>query len=245
MRVLIDAGNSRVKWTWHDGVAPFTVRAVDSMDVAAMDASALARAWRAATSASYACVAGDGVDAMIRAALPAGCAAHRVRAARACCGITNFYAEPTQLGADRWLAVIGARALHAGPLIVATAGTATTVDALDADDRFLGGYILPGLQLMLESLARNTAGLPLARGKVAQWPRNTDDAIHSACVDAQAALIERAREQLGDDATVLLSGGAAGQIAPRLRCPFTVADHLVLQGLIRFHESGAAPDVVK
>jgi type III pantothenate kinase len=134
------------------------------------------------------------------------------------CGITNLYEQPAQLGADRWLALIGARSLCAGPLVVATAGTATTVDALDGQDRFLGGYILPGLRLMLEALARNTAGLPHARGQAADWPRNTDDAIHNACTDAQAALMERVRDQLGDGATLLLSGGAAAAISPRLRC---------------------------
>lgn len=242
MRLLIDAGNSRLKWAWRQGDA-LVGEAVT--ELSGIDAGVLAAAWAPATSALYACVAGAAADQLIRAALPAGATVRRVQAGATLCGITNLYEQPAQLGADRWAALIGARAVQPGPLIVATAGTATTVDALDAEDRFLGGYILPGLQLMLDALARNTAGLPHARGQAAHWPRNTDDAIHNACVDAQAALIERVHDQLGAGASVLLAGGAAALIAPRLRCPHRVVDNLVLRGLARIDAAPAGADVVK
>lgn len=242
MQLLIDAGNSRIKWAWFDGKA---LRGDAAADLAGLDAETLAGAWQAATAALYTCVAGDAVDALIRTALPAGCAVRRVRASASECGITSLYDDPAQLGADRWVALIGARGLLSGPLVVATAGTATTVDALDAGSRFLGGYILPGVQLMLASLARNTAALPLASGQAAHWPRNTDDAIHNAAIDAQAALIERIHDQLGVDAQVLLSGGAAALISPRLRCAHRVAGNLVLQGLSRLALQNDGTNVVK
>jgi type III pantothenate kinase len=242
VQLLIDAGNSRIKWAWFDIGRP---GAVSALDITVLDEVALARAWQAATSAHYTCVAGDAVDAAIRRALPPGCAAQRVFARAIACGIANLYDQPAQLGADRWAALIGARALQSGPLVVAIAGTATTIDALDADDRFVGGYILPGLRLMFESLARRTAGLPHAAGQAAVWPRNTDDAIHNACTDAQAALIERVREQLGAQATVLLSGGAAAAIAPRLRCTHRRLDDLVLHGLARLAAADDGQDVMK
>src|SRR5438552_2277587 len=76
--------------------------------------------------------------------------------------------NPAQLGCDRFASLIGAHALFPGqPLIVATCGTATTVDALSADGLFLGGMILPGLGLMASSLARNTAQLPLVAQDIA------------------------------------------------------------------------------
>ena len=124
--------------------------------------------------------------------------------------------------------------------VVATAGTATTVDALDGADCFLGGYILPGLHLMLESLARNTADLPHAQGAPSAWPRNTDDAILNGCAGAQAALIGRVRDRLGSGATLLLSGGAADALAPHIEGDFRRADNLVLRGLARL-----ATDVLK
>ncbi len=243
MRLLIDAGNSRIKWAWATGGD--VLSGPSAADLAGLDMHTLAPAWQSATTALYTCVAGAAVDAGIRAALPPACAVRRVFATPAACGITNLYGQPSQLGADRWVALIGARALCAGPLVVATAGTATTVDALDGDNRFIGGYILPGLRMMLESLARNTADLPHAQGEAVIWPRNTDDAIRNGCTDAQAALIERVRDQLGTDATVLLAGGAAAMISPRLRCAHRLVDHLVLHGLARLDVTDDGPDVVK
>ena len=111
-------------------------------------------------------------------------------------GVRNGYRNPAQLGCDRFAAAIGAHALEPGKaLVVATCGTATTIDALSADGDFLGGMILPGLGLMASSLARNTAQLPqiAASGAVpAGFADNTDDAILSGCLSAQAGAIERA-----------------------------------------------------
>lgn len=237
MVLLIDAGNSRLKWAWLRDGRPGDEAGID---VAALDGAPLASAWRSARAVLYTCVAGDAVDAALRAALPPGCTVHRIRAGDQAAGLTNLYERPAQLGADRWVALIGARTLAPGPLVVATAGTATTVDALDAADRFLGGYILPGLHLMLESLARNTADLPHAQGVPSDWPRNTDDAILNGCAGAQAALIGRVRDRLGAAATLLLSGGGADALAPHIEGDFRRADNLVLRGLARL-----AADVLK
>lgn len=237
MVLLIDAGNSRLKWAWLRDGRPGDEAGID---VAVLDGAPLASAWRGATAALYTCVAGDAVDAALRGALPSGCAVHRIRSGEQAAGLTNLYERPAQLGADRWVALIGARTLVAGPLVVATAGTATTVDALDEADRFLGGYILPGLHLMLESLARNTADLPHAQGAPSDWPRNTDDAILNGCAGAQAALIARVRDRLGSSATLLLSGGGADALAPHIEGDVRRADNLVLRGLARL-----AADVLK
>lgn len=237
MVLLIDAGNSRLKWAWLcDGVPGNEA----GTELGALDTVSLRAVWRDATAAVYACVAGDVIDALLRAALPSGAAVHRVRAESTACGLVNLYDRPGQLGADRWLALIGARTLEAGPLVVATAGTATTVDALDAADRFVGGHILPGLHMMLQSLARNTADLPHAQGVPAIWPRNTDDAILNGCAGAQAALIERVHGRLGDGATLLLSGGGADALVPHIGTAFRRVDNLVLRGLARI-----AADVLK
>jgi len=157
-------------------------------------------------------------------------------------GVRNGYREPAQLGCDRFAALIGARALFPGvPLVVATCGTATTVDALDADGRFRGGMILPGLALMAAALAQNTAQLPqVPQYNVGAQPfaDNTHDAIASGCIAAQAGAIGRAvaahAAQLQQDAARLqciLSGGAAGAIAPHLSGAVQQVDNLVLIGL--------------
>jgi type III pantothenate kinase len=121
-------------------------------------------------------------------------------------------------------------------LVVATCGTATTVDALTADGRFLGGMILPGLRLMAGALARNTAQLPhVAEDAIvpAIFADNTDDAIASGCMAAQAGAIERAVAAHGKHgaARCILSGGAAHLIAPHLSIPHSKVDNLVLVGL--------------
>jgi type III pantothenate kinase len=149
-------------------------------------------------------------------------------------GLANGYRNPSQLGCDRFAAAIGARALAPGrALIVATCGTATTIDAVSADGVFIGGMILPGLALMASSLARNTAQLPQVAPGAAPPPQfadNTADAIVAGCLAAQAGAIERAVAAHRADACIL-SGGAAPWVAPSLTVSFQVADNIVLAGL--------------
>jgi type III pantothenate kinase len=111
------------------------------------------------------------------------------------------------------------------------AGTATTIDQLDATGVFRGGLILPGLELMRRSLARHTADLPFANGCYQETPRNTDDAIVSGTLHATLGAIERMRFALDAEATVLLSGGAAPQLAPYCPAGTLPVENLVLEGL--------------
>jgi type III pantothenate kinase len=164
-----------------------------------------------------------------------------VKAGRRECGVTNGYGQPHQLGADRWAALIGAWSILHGPCLVVTAGTATTMDVLRGDGRFVGGVIFPGLELMKRSLARNTAGLPLARGRFSAEPRNTADAIETGCLLAQAGAIERAFAAMEHGAACVLAGGAARRIARHLSIPVRLVENLVLEGLVRI----AAQDAVK
>lgn len=151
-------------------------------------------------------------------------------------GVKNGYRNPAQLGCDRFAAAIGAHALAPGQaVIVANCGTATTIDAVTADGVFLGGMILPGLGLMATSLARNTAQLPQVAqgGKLPSgFADNTDDAILSGLLAAQAGAIEHACALHRAEAC-LISGGAAPYIAPALpaQIPHRLVDNIVLIGL--------------
>ncbi len=164
------------------------------------------------------------------------------------CGVHNAYRQPHQLGSDRFASAIGAHALFpATSLIVATCGTATTVDAVTADGVFVGGMILPGLRLMASSLARNTAQLPDVLQQSERLPPfadNTEEAIIGGCIAAQAGAIERAfathaRLNPDEPARLILSGGAAASIAPHLAIPYTHVDNLVLIGLQTFVQQRA------
>ncbi len=149
------------------------------------------------------------------------------------CGVKNAYDVPTSLGADRWAALIGAHSVHRGACLVVNAGTATTIDVLDAECVFRGGLILPGIDLMRAALAGNTAQLPLAVGRFDALPRNTEDAIASGALQATAGAIERMYARLAGQAGAicLLSGGAAENLAPLLDIPLLCIDNLVLEGL--------------
>jgi type III pantothenate kinase len=232
MLILIDAGNTRVKWAVAEAGAPLGAwQSHGALAHAELERlpSLLPALDGARVLASN--VAGPAMEQKLAALLPA--APEWFRASACLHGMRNRYRTPTQLGSDRFAAAFGARALEPGvPLVVATCGTATTVDAVDADGNFLGGMILPGLGTMAASLALNTAQLPqVAPGKLPQgFADNTNDAILSGILAAQAGAIERAVRQLGAR-QVILSGGAAAYIAPALGVPHRIVDNIVLTGL--------------
>lgn len=234
MLLLIDAGNTRIKWALAaEGAIPGEW--IASGAVMHDEVESMRTDWhgRPITRAIVSNVAGARVRAALEQVMPAvECEWFASVPQRA--GVRNGYRDPAQLGCDRFAAAIGAHSLAPGQaLVVATCGTATTIDALTADGRFLGGMILPGLGLMASSLARNTAQLPqISPGDAvpAGFADNTDDAILSGCVSAQAGAIERACRLLGAS-LCMLSGGAARYIAPALSAPCRMVDNIVLVGL--------------
>ncbi len=151
------------------------------------------------------------------------------------CGVSNGYLNPAALGCDRWAAMIGARAiLGARAALVVVCGTATTVDLLAADGRFLGGGIMPGLGLMQRVLHQHTATLPDAQGEYVEHPRQTVDAIATGCAHAQAGAVERIfhlHAAQHADLACVISGGAARTLAPRLTVEHMVHENLVHDGL--------------
>jgi type III pantothenate kinase len=180
--LLVDAGNTRVKWAIaHAGAAPGEWIAHGAVVHAELDSLTAAWAGRGVSRAVVSNVAGSAIRERLSALLPLS-EPEWFGAQPALAGLRNRYRNPTQLGADRFAAALGARALAPGQaLVVATCGTATTVDGVSADGDFVGGMILPGLGLMLSSLARGTAQLPLPpcrrrcasspAARPATWPR--------------------------------------------------------------------------
>jgi type III pantothenate kinase len=232
MILAVDCGNSRLKWGLHDGDGWLKTGTAPLSELAN-----LKRTWKKIPPVDkivVANVAGPSARRRLEEAFARlSTDVVWVAAKRRACGVTNGYAKPGQLGADRWAALIGAWSMFRAPCLVVAAGTATTVDVLRGDGTFTGGVILPGLELMKRSLAGNTAGLPLARGRFSDAPRNTADAIESGCLLAQAGAIERAFAPMEPGAACVLAGGAAGRIAPHLSIPLRLVDNLVLEGLVR------------
>ena len=234
--LLIDAGNTRIKWALAEaGAAPG--RWIASGAVTHAELNHLPAAWqgRQVARAVVSNVAGAKLRDQLQLMIPAADIdwfASRPELA----GLRNGYRSPSQLGCDRFAAALGARTLAPGKaVIVATCGTATTIDAVSADGLFVGGMIAPGLGLMAASLARNTAQLPQVEAgrKLAQgFADNTDDAILSGCLAAQAGAIERACALHRAEACII-SGGAGQYIAPVLSVPHRIVDNIVLIGLQR------------
>ncbi|MFM7341515.1 MAG: type III pantothenate kinase [Betaproteobacteria bacterium] len=156
-------------------------------------------------------------------------------------GLINGYDHPARLGADRWVAMIGARhrLLSRGqqaPCVVAMVGTAVTVEAIDANGRFLGGLILPGHGIMLRALESGTAGLHVPTGEVRDFPTNTSDALTSGGTFAISGAIERMVENVikrcGQMPVCIMTGGAGWKMAPSMQLPFELVDTLIFDGLL-------------
>ena len=234
MDLLLDVGDTRLKWGLHDGVG---WRGQGAVLLSALDGFGDVLAGLGPVSRMLgANVAGATAGGRIGKALKdVGVAAEWIRPMAAGYGVRNAYLDPSRLGADRWAALVGARALHGAAALVVTSGTATTADVLDGQGVFQGGVILPGLDLMRLSLARDTAQLPFSDGRYESLPRRTADAIQTGCLHAQLGAIERMFRLVADEArsVCLLNGGAAAALAPLLECPFREVDNLVLEGLAR------------
>jgi type III pantothenate kinase len=235
MILCIDSGNTRVKLALGDERG-WQRRSALPKNCLSQDLVQTLAEWPRPQRAIGCNVAGASVAAGIEAVLAElDIPLVWLRASATLAGVSNRYDCPEQLGADRWAALIGAHHLHGGASLVVSAGTATTIDAIDANGVFQGGLILPGLALMRTSLASAAAQLPEAKGSHIALPRNTDDAIASGAIEATVGAIERMFKPIAAEpgASCLLTGGAASELAPHLRIPLQPVDDLVLRGLLR------------
>ena len=164
-------------------------------------------------------------------------------------GLVNGYDYPSRLGADRWVAMIGARqrvqvSTPGKPMVLVMVGTAVTVDAVDAEGKFLGGLILPGHGIMLRALESGTAGLHVPTGEVRSFPTNTSDALTSGGTFAIAGACERmishVRQHCGAEPRCLMTGGAGWKMAPHMSAPFELVDSIIFDGLLTIAEDREA-----
>lgn len=247
--LLVDIGNSRVKWALCE-------RGVLRGQQAAAHAAWSGEDWRAAlfrgpavervVAASVAGGAGlAALDAAARAATGQG--VERVVTQREAGGVVNGYADPGLLGVDRWLAVIGAWQRVRGACVVADIGTAATVDVIGPDGRHHGGYIVPGPRLMVGALLERTSDLASFHassppGVAPAFADNTRDAIERGCRHALAAWVDRcvrdAATLLGAAPRLLLTGGAATTLRAGIETPAEEVPDLVLHGLAAVADGG-------
>jgi type III pantothenate kinase len=247
--LLLDIGNTRLKWAWLEDGRAGPARAVQHHGAAT--------AWQAELEEWHAALEAEGRSPeRILASNVAGGAFARtlggwskarfgfwpefVTATASACGVTSAYASPAALGVDRWLGLIAARDAGEGSACIVNAGTAVTIDALDAGGRQLGGFILPGLKLMTDALYSRTQNVapaaaaepPAARGFFAV---NTAGAVELGPLLAVASLADRAVTELmragGAEPRLLLTGGDAERVQRHLLRPASLVPDLVIAGL--------------
>ena len=251
--LLVDIGNTRIKWARLDGSRLGRQRAAVHSDWDVRDFERkLLGAGPHPERILVASVAGPATDRhLVGAARKAGTVAPEfVKSVRSAAGVTTRYAEPWRLGVDRFVAAIGAFHLARGrPACVISIGTAVTIDLVDERGQHKGGAITPGLDMMVESLLDRTNGIrhrargrPVGKGLFA---RSTRAAIEQGVRYAVASLVERAvaeaRRAVGSPPMVIVTGGGAGAVRPLIRCTHVTVPDLVLRGLAVIAGAGALP----
>ncbi len=246
MFLAIDVGNTRLKWALYEqprpGLAPLAHGAEFLENIDKLSDGP----WRqmpVPTRMLGCAVAADAIKLRVAEQMEElwDVTPRWVHATTAEAGLVNGYDHPTRLGADRWVAMIGAwhRMLAEGParpIVVVMVGTAVTVEAINADGRFLGGFILPGHGIMLRALESGTAGLHVPTGDVCEFPTNTSDALTSGGTYAIAGAVERmvqhVRKHCGAEPACYMTGGAGWKMAPSMSVDFELVDSLIFDGLL-------------
>jgi type III pantothenate kinase len=257
MILLLDIGNTRIKWAqaMNDALAP--QQSLLHRDVPAQTwTKQLFRERFRPARLLVSNVAGDEMAATIRREAERSWHVQpefAVTSASAA-GVTHAYPQPGFHGVDRWLAIIAARHMTANAACVIDAGTAVTIDAVDSRGLHLGGVIIPGIRMMVDSLLTRTSDLgrkargsgPRAatRRKIEMFASDTAQGIENGALFAIAAAADRgvtelARTMKGDRPSVYLTGGDAERIHALMTTEPDMVPDLVLRGLAVW--GGCAP----
>lgn len=248
MKLLLDAGNTRIKWAWLDPAGGMRTGA--SYQHAGREAADLLEPVAQGDEPSPAAVyvsnvggrtLGTALDAALARLWPA-VPVHWLTAAAEGYGVRCAYARPAQLGADRWAALIGARSLWSGAVAVLDFGTAITLDGLDAGGRHTGGLIAPGYTLMIRALMRDTgdlaaAGPAAADTGVSLFATGTAAGIEAGVQHCIRGLLRQVTEALDAWApagyTLAVTGGGLDHVREALPADARIEPDLVLHGLAR------------
>ena len=171
----------------------------------------------------------------------------RLASCRQQAGIRNAYEQAETLGVDRWLAIVGAANSHGKPVVIWDLGTATTLDAVDAEGQHLGGYIFPGPATMLEALRSGTMltvpgdlsggpeGSPASQEHGISPGQTTADCIirgvRAAQIGALKQFLRNISPQVGNPKLVV-TGGAAQELLPGLKFKHIHDPWLVFRGML-------------
>ncbi len=244
MNLLIDLGNSRLKWAWSDD----TLWQKGAITIDRNSASVL----MATMGEPHGTPQKVGIVSVTSQELFNGVRdfiEHRwnaeiivVESVLEQAGVSNGYSNPEQLGNDRWAGLVAARAETSSPVCVIGCGTAVTVDAMTDRGEFIGGTIFPGLELLRQSLRHGTDGIECTHGSDRSCQAtSTEDAVMSGTLFGLAGAINKIVAEhhrvLGAHCVNILTGGTGEVIAPLLDFPVQSIPDLVLQGVRQIVEA--------
>ena len=244
--LLVDIGNTRVKWATLSGARQGRMQAAAHENSGLALRALVRRAPRDVKRIVVVSVVDEGLSRVLDAAARRrfGIAPEYIASTRSACGVTNSYSDVWRLGADRWVSAIGAHALARGrTAVIANVGTALTIDVVTAAGRHRGGAIIPGPAAMVETLLSGTHGIRRRAdgGSTAVrslFATDTASALAAGSMFAAAAFIDRALAEaarnLGGRPVLMLTGGAAPALKRYLKSPARLVPDLVLRGLVAF-----------
>lgn len=239
--LLLDGGNSQLKWAWVENGIFTAVSRAPYRDLSHLGAEWTERADERVRIVGCA-VCGESKKAQVQEQLAS--TIEWLPSSAQALGIRNHYRHPEEHGSDRWFNALGSRRFSRNACVVVSCGTAVTVDALTDDGHYLGGTIMPGFHLMKESLAVKTANLNRPIGKVYPFPTTTSNAVASGMMDAVCGSVMmmhgRLKEKIGAGklVDVIITGGGAAKVAEAMPSAFLeanavrVVDNLVIYGLL-------------
>lgn len=241
MIILVDIGNSRTKYLIADKVSIEKYQVVNNSE---LDIFWLNSHWQEATKIILANVSKNlFTDVISDWTDKKGINLIVVESEAERFGVKSAYQQPKQLGIDRWLVMLAAENLYKTQnVLIVDAGTATTVDALSAQGQHLGGWILPGIDLMFNSLLTNTSKVKAKKLTVGNlsFGTNTSENVNNACWAATTGAIELAITQatieLGSIDLILLTGGNARYLQPMIKHQTVIENNLIFYGLQRYNE---------
>lgn len=241
MMLLLDIGNTNLRWALSDGGPPDDARIVRHGGAVPLDLLADWERLEAPEHVVASNVGGAAVAAAIGRATRAywGLDVEFVQTRALFGDLRIAYPEPERFGVDRWLALVAAHRLVPEASLVVDAGTAVTFDLLLADGRHLGGLILPGVEMMRASLLAGTL-IPriVSEPTDEAWAVDTGPAVAAGSLQAIAALTTRLYDRLERQAqtspVLILTGGDAERLIPAMDRPCRVMPDLVLRGLFEF-----------
>ncbi len=235
MNLLVDSGNTRLKWATLEEDGFISSHALVNQLISRQQ---LIETWKQLTPPkrlAIACVSSTPLLELVFAVaveLWPLIDIIKVKAEANAFGVVNAYEQPEKLGVDRWLAMVAVRNHYKTQACIVDCGTAITVDLIDAGGNHQGGLISPGLTLMKQSLATGTAALPFNQtNHLVGAATFTEAAIYSGTLYAAIGLIELVLSQQLGSMPLILTGGDAEIIAGQLTGKPLIDLDLVFRGL--------------